>query len=113
MEIDYRALCVELFGTDDVDTLRGIANAASRKNPRNAGRKKRFTEEDVAQMEQLRNAGVSINRIAERFGTSRQVVGRYLTEKPKPGCTMRMTYMFRQHPCTVIDVDFLKADGKE
>lgn len=107
MAIDYRELCVELFGTDDVDILRGIANATSRKNPRNAGRKKKFTEEDVAQMEQLRNAGVSINRIAERFGTSRQVVGRYLTEKPKPGCTMRMTYMFRQHPCTVIDVDFL------
>jgi transcriptional regulator with XRE-family HTH domain len=107
MEMDYRELCVELFGTDNVEELRNIADGIKQKNQRNAGRKKKFTDEEVAQMKQLRNGGISINEIAERYGTSRQVIGRYLTAKRNNGCTMRMTYMYKQHPCTVIDLDFL------
>ena len=37
--VDYQALCKELFGTDDVKVLRKIAQTAGTHNPRNAGRK--------------------------------------------------------------------------
>ena len=47
METDYRKLCKELFGTDDEEQLRHIAEAFRKKNARNAGRKKKFSEEDV------------------------------------------------------------------
>ena len=106
--MDYRKLCMELFGTDDVENLRRIAEEYRKKNARNAGRKKKYTEKDVERMAQLRDQGVGLQTIADEFGTSRQVVGRYLSEAPAKGSTMRLTYMFRQHPCTVIDVDFLE-----
>ncbi len=105
--MDYRKLCVDLFGTDNVDELTKIARVAKEKNPRNAGRKKKFTSEDVERMRGLIEAGMTVNEVAERFQTSRQVIGKYLKEKPAEGCTLRMTYMYRQRPCTVIDVDFL------
>ena len=35
------------------------------------------------------------------------MIGRYLNEKPAEGYTLRLTYMYQQHPCTIIDVDFL------
>ena len=107
MATDYRKLCVELFGTDDVALLRKIAEKANQKNPRNAGRKKRFSAAEIADMERLRSDGVTVNEIAQRYHTSRQVIGRYLSSKPREGCTLRMTYMFHQNPCTVIDLDFL------
>lgn len=105
--MDYRRLCVDLFGTDDVDELTKIARTVKDKNPRNAGRKRKFTSEDVERMRSLIEAGMTVNEVAERFQTSRQIVGKYLNEKPVEGCTLRMTYMCRQRPCTVIDVDFL------
>lgn len=108
MGADYKKLCEELFGTDDVEKLRHIAEEYKKKNARNAGRKKRFSEDDIERMKQLRDQGVGLQKIADEFGTSRQVVGRYLSEAPAKGSTMRLTYMFRQHPCTVIDVDFLE-----
>ena len=104
---DYRKLCVELFGTDDVDELRKIAQERKTKNPRNAGRKRKFTEDDLEKMQDLIEDGMTVNEVAERFQTSRQVVGKYLNTRPAKGYTLRMTYMYRQHPCTVIDVDFL------
>lgn len=107
MATDYRKLCVELFGTDDVALLREIAEKTNQKNPRNAGRKKRFSAAEITDMERLRSEGVTVNEIAQRYHTSRQVIGRYLSSKPHEGCTLRMTYMFHQHPCTVIDLDFL------
>lgn len=62
-------------------------------------------------MERLRNGGMPMEKIAEQFGTSRQTVGRYLAEPaPAPGVTLRMTYMWRHRPCTVIDVDFLRQN---
>ena len=106
METDYRKLCVELFGTDDVNKLRALAA----KNSRNAGRKKKYSEGDVARMRKLRADGVSVNEIAERFGTSRQIVSKYLNDAPAPGRTMRMTYMNGHSPCTEIDVDFLRQE---
>lgn len=50
---------------------------------------------------------MTVNDVAERFKTSRQIIGKYLNEKPAGGYTLRITYMYHQHPCTVIDVDFL------
>lgn len=111
MKTDYKKLCMELFGTDNVDQLRKIAekaNGAGKRNSRNAGRKKRFGEAEIRDMEKLRNEGMPLEQIAQRYGTSRQLVGRMLTPQPPDGCSMRMTYMFKQHPCTVIDIDFLK-----
>lgn len=105
--MDYRKLCVDLFGTDDVAELTKIARTLKERNPRNAGRKKKFTPEDVERMRNFLEGGMTVNEVAERFQTSRQVIGKYLNEKPAEDCTLRMTYMYRQHPCTVIDVDFL------
>ncbi len=46
MNTDYRKLCVELFGTDDVNELKKLAKNINAKNPRNAGRKKMFSQDD-------------------------------------------------------------------
>ena len=108
METDYRKLCLDLFGTDDKERLQKIAEDLNRRNPRNAGRKERFSASDIREMETLRNGGMSLAQIAERYGTSRQLIGRKLMAQPPEGCSMRMIYMFKQHPCTVIDIDFLK-----
>lgn len=107
MNIDYRKLCIELFGTDDVDELKTIADKIRVKNPRNAGRKKKFTSKDVQKMRELLESGTTVNDIAKRFQTSRQIIGKYLNDTPAEGYTLRMTYMYKQYPCTVIDVDFL------
>lgn len=103
MPCDYRALCIELFGTDDESTLRDIARARSN----NVGRKKKFCAADVAAMSELRAQGVTVGDIAKRYKTSRQVVSKYLNAKPEHSYTMRMTYMFDKRPCTDIDVNFL------
>lgn len=105
--MDYRKLCLELFGTDDVDELTKIAQVHREKNPRKAGRKKKFTAEDVQTIRSLLENGMTMQEVAKRFNTSRQVIGKYLNEKPAEGYTLRMTYMYQQHPCTIIDVDFL------
>ena len=107
VNVDYRKLCVDLFGTDDVNELTRIARTCKEKNPRKAGRKKKFTAEDVQTIRSLIEDGMTVNEVAERFQTSRQVIGRYLNEKPAEGYTLRLTYMYQQHPCTIIDVDFL------
>lgn len=104
---DYRKLCQELFGTDDVQQLRAIAKKVNKPNPRHAGRRKKFSDYDIEKMEQLMAGGVAINEIAERFQTTRQTVSRYLNRPISPGCTMRLTYCYQHAPCTIIDVDFL------
>lgn len=58
-------------------------------------------------MERLLAQGCTIQQVAEQFGTSRQIVAKYLNPKLPKGCTMRMTYMCGHRPCTLIDVDFL------
>lgn len=105
--MDYRKLCVELFGTDDEATLRKIAAEYRKKNTRNAGRKRKISDDDIRKMRAMRNAGTSMQELARTFGLSRQTVERYLNTAAGDGCTMRITYMFRRQPCTVIDVDFL------
>lgn len=105
--MDYHKLCLDLFGTDDVNELERIARIYREKNPRKAGRKKKFTAEDVQTIRSLIENGMTVNQVAERFQTSRQIIGKYLNEKPAKGYTLRITYMYQQHPCTIIDVDFL------
>ena len=105
--MDYRKLCVKLFGTDDEAALRKIAAEYEKKNTRNAGRKRKASDEDIRKMRTMRNAGASMQELARKFRISRQTVERYLNTSIGDGCTMRLTYMFRRQPCTVIDVNFL------
>ena len=105
--MDYRKLCLDMFGTDDVNELTKIARIYKEKNPRKAGRKKKFTAEDVQTIRSLLENGITVTEIAKRFQTSRQVIGKYINEEPVAGYTLRITYMYQRHPCTIIDVDFL------
>ena len=102
---DYRKLCIELFGTDDVEKLRQIAKKTN--TNRNAGRKRKFTAKELAEIEKMLENGATINAIAEHYGTSRQIVDKYINTPPEKNYTLRMTYMYKQYPCTIIDVDFL------
>ena len=106
--VDYKAICQELFGTTDVDELKRIAAQMNQKNPRQAGRKKKFKHEDVERMWELRADGVPMQEIADQYGTSRQIVSKYLNRAPEDGYTMRMTLMYQNRPCTAIDVNFLQ-----
>ena len=106
--VDYKAVCQELFGTTDVDELKRLAAQINQKNPRQAGRKKKFKHEDVERMRELRADGVPMQEIADRYGTSRQIVSKYLNQAPEDGYTMRMTLMYQNRPCTAIDVNFLQ-----
>ena len=110
MEMDYRKLCIELFGTDDNFELKNIAQEVNNRNPRNAGRKKLLSENDIQDIQNLMDEGHTINEIAKRYNTSRQIISKYVhkTAKPKEGTTLRISYMYRNQLCTVIDVDFLK-----
>ena len=81
MDVDYRKLCVDLFGTDDVNELTKIARTCKERNPRNAGRKKKFTSGDAKTIRRLIEDGMTVNEVAERFQTSRQVIGKYLNKK--------------------------------
>ena len=105
MEIDYRKLCVELFGTDDVAELKKIAQKA--KDNRNAGRKQKFNEKEIKEIEKLLEKGMAMSAVAEKYDTSRQIINKYFNQKPEKNYTLRMTYMYGQNPCTIIDVDFL------
>ena len=66
--MDYRKLCVELFGTDDEAALRKIAAEYEKKNTRNAGRKRKASDEDIRKMRTMRNAGASMQELARTFG---------------------------------------------
>lgn len=104
MAVDYRKLCIEIFGTDDENEIRRKVSAVKKYG---SGRKNKFTEKDVAELRNLYSSGMTIEMIAKKYSTSRQIVSKYLTEPIHSGCTMRMTYMYKKKPCTEIDVDFL------
>ena len=101
MNTDYRKLCIELFGTDNVEELKKIAN---KQKP---GRKKSLTANDIKKIINMQKQGLSTQKIAEHFGVSRQTVSKHLNAFPKGNYTLRMNYMFRQKVCTEIYVDFL------
>ena len=60
MAVDYRKVCLDLFGTDDVEELTKIARTLKIKNSRNAGRKKKFTSEDVETIRGLIEDGMTV-----------------------------------------------------
>lgn len=105
MNIDYRALCVELFGTDDVAELEKIAKKAN--DNRNAGRKQKLNKKQIKEIEKLLEKGVTMTEIARIYGTSRQIIDKYINPPIEKGYTLRMTYMNGRKPCTIIDVDFI------
>ena len=78
MEVDYKALCQRLFGTIDVRELEQIAAKYTAKNDRGAGRKPMFSKTEVAVMRSMREQGIPVKDIADRFGTSRQTISKYL-----------------------------------
>ncbi len=105
MNVDYKALCIELFGTDNVGELKKIAEKTN--DNRNAGRKRKFTEREVVEMEKKLEQGVTMEAVAKHYGTSRQIVDKYINRPPQKGYTLRMMYMNGQKTCTIIDVDFM------
>lgn len=109
MDTDYRNLCIKLFGTDDVEKLKQIAKTVQEKNARNAGRKKKFTTDDVLKMRAMLDEGNTINEVANYFETSRQMISKYIhaAQKPADSVSLRISYIYRNQPCTIIDVDFL------
>lgn len=76
-------------------------------NDRNAGRKHKFNSEDVEKMLAMLKGGKRIDEVAKIFGTSRQVIGRYINKKPDKSFSHRVTYMLGHKPMTIIDVNFL------
>ena len=114
MPIDYRNLCIDLFGTDNVDRLKEIAEDVKNRNPRNAGRKKAFTLDQVDELRRQQASGMTTKELAAKYGVSRQLVSKYIhmDEPIDEGYTMRIKYMFRNVTCTVIDIDFLHEEVK-
>ena len=104
MKIDYKKLCLDIFGTDNVEELKNIAKMIN--DNRGAGRKPKFTENQIDEIENLLAAGITMDEIAKRFKTSRQIINKYINTPPEEGYTLRMKYMNRNKLCTVIDVDF-------
>ena len=107
MEINYKDLCRELFGTTNEAELRSIAKSINTKNPRNAGRKKEFSKEQIEEMKEMQAHNISQKKIAERFKTTRQTVARYLNDEDI-SYNMRIDYMFQTSVCTTIFVNFAK-----
>ncbi len=102
---DYRQLCKELFGTDDEKELKAIAVKVNYN--RGAGRKKKLNADDEKKIKAMLEKNISINEIAQKLGTTRQLISRYVNAPPESHFTLRLIYMYRQFPCTNIDVDFM------
>ena len=76
MDVDYKLVCEELFGTSDLDELKAIAAQVNVVNPRGAGRKPKFSKTEIEIMKLLREQGISMVDIAKEFHTTRQTVAR-------------------------------------
>lgn len=105
MNIDYRALCVELFGTDDVKELEKFAKKIN--DNRGAGRKNKLNKNQIKEIEALLEKGMTLTEVARVYDTSRQIIDKYVNQPIEKNCTLRMTYMNGTKPCTIIDVDFI------
>ena len=101
---DYRKLCIEIFGTDDESKIRQIAGERSIKR---AGRKPMFEGPRLEELRKKAADGVSVNDLAIEYGTSRQVISRYLNKQAQLRTAVRLVFMYKQFPCTVIDADYL------
>ena len=107
---DYKELCRELFGTTDEKEIREFFSDRSKHVK--SGRKPIVADEEYQEMLALAAKGASVSELAEKYNTSRQVIGRYLNRRPEYGYTVRLTYMNKQFPCTVIDADYLNKKIK-
>lgn len=105
---DYRALCLDLFGTDDPDQLRQLAAFLAQKNPRNAGRKKALSQTDISKVRDMLRSGATTQEIADHFHISRQSISQYLNQRPGGNYTMRIDFKRGPQICTVIYVDFAR-----
>ena len=100
-----------LFGTSDLNALERIAKqwAAADANPRGAGRKKKFTLDEVVAMKAMQQDGMTEAQLAERYKTSRQTISasfrRLYDFSAHPAADSRIFYMHADTLCTVIDVD--------
>lgn len=106
MDVNYKELCNDLFGTTDVEKLKKIAAKVNIQNNRGAGRKKAFTQEQINEMREMQSQNISQKRIAEHFGTSRQTISKYLREPFYDKYGMRIDFMYKTSVCTTIFVDF-------
>lgn len=115
-----RQICREIFGTDQADELKKIAEKAlwydelmagrPLRNCRKAGRKASISQQDVDYMIELYHQGKSVQMIAEHFRVSRPTIYRYLGAERRMDTdmdvVMRMKYMHRDTLCSIIDIDF-------
>ena len=102
---NYAELLLELFGTTDEEIIRKKYNKLVEK--KKSGRKPLFSDLDIKNIKKLASEGMAINDIAKKYNTSRQIIGKYLNAKVDNTYTVRLMYMFKQYPCTVIDIDYL------
>lgn len=102
-EVDYKALCEEIFGTADAGKIRALATQWKK---RNAGRKRVLSKADLDEIDTMRQEGATVSQIAEHFGVSRPVVSQYINERPSKDYTMRIDFRLGKKTCTVIYVDF-------
>lgn len=75
---DYRKLCIELFGTDDVDKLKAIASK------KHSGKKNKLSDTNIEEAFIMQQQGKTVEMIANHFGVSRQTMSKYLN-KDYPG----------------------------
>lgn len=106
MDVNYKELCNDLFGTTDVEKLKKIAETVNMKNNRNAGRKKVFSQKQIEKMKQMQAMNIPQQKIAEYFRTSRQTISKYLREPLSDKYSMRIDFMYKTSVCTTILVDF-------
>ena len=99
MSTDYKKLCKDLFGTDDIYKLKEISQLINTK--------KCVTNSNVEDMILMQQQGYTTSEIAKRFNISRQTVSKYLNPKLEQGYSMRMYFMKNQYVCTMIDINFL------
>lgn len=118
---EMRELLMHIFGTDNEDNLKKIAEKAQKYdqlfqntkpvNVRGAGRKAIFTEQDILKITYMYENGCSIQEIAAHFNTTRQTISKYIASDKRaqknPFITMRMEYMHENELCTTIDIDFM------
>jgi len=84
---EYRAgdgctVLARRFGVSESGVLAQLKRAGVAVRPANLGK---LTVEDVAAMRRLREAGWTHRAIGERFGVTRQAVGRRLDRSPNTG----------------------------
>ena len=86
--MDYRKLCIDVFGTDSPEKLREIEKKAASYeqlyekgdiiNQRNAGRRPKIGENEAETMRKMYASGTSVVQIAKYFNVTRPTVYKYI-----------------------------------